>query len=140
LIVFGLLFPDTLVHFAGRYALSCKSKTPWTRGGVVFTVVFTGFLAACGSLHGNTGGAESEIARGPLKRLAMGMSPEEAGRLLPDTACRNNTEFHGNPAQVWGFKVNDSDPVWIPKGASCDSANFWVYFEEGRLVGWTPVP
>lgn len=68
------------------------------------------------------------------------MSTEEVDRLLPDTVCRNNTLYHGNPAKVWGFKVNDSKSVWIPKGSSCEAANFWIYFEKDRLVGWTPVP
>jgi hypothetical protein len=70
----------------------------------------------------------------------MGMTPGDVERLLPDTECRNDTVYHGNPAQVWGFKVNESDSVWVPKGSSCVAANFWIYFEEGRLVGWTPVP
>jgi hypothetical protein len=97
-------------------------------------------LFGCGAFRGAVAGSGSEVVRGPLKQLTMDMTPEEVGRFLPETECRNNTVYHGNPAQVWGYKVNESDPVWVPEGSSCEAANFWIYFEKGRLVGWTPVP
>jgi hypothetical protein len=97
-------------------------------------------LHGCAVLRGAPAGSGSEIVHGPLKQLTMDMTEEEVHRLLPDTACRNRTVYHGNPAEVWGYKVDESKPVWIPEEAPCESSNFWIYFENGRLVGWTPVP
>ena len=70
----------------------------------------------------------------------MGMVPEEVIRLWSETPCQVKTLYHNHPAEAWGFFSGESRDRWPPDPSSCDKANVWIYFEDGRLIGWTPRP
>ena len=70
----------------------------------------------------------------------MGLLPGELVRLWSETPCRVETLYHNHPAKAWGYFNGDSGEAWPPEASSCDNANYWVYFEDGRLIGWTPPP
>jgi len=71
-------------------------------------------------------------------QLQMGMTPAKIIQIWPDTPCKVDSLFHGNPAQTWGYRAKGIPPSLPPKPSSCDRANYWIYFEKDRLVGWTP--
>jgi hypothetical protein len=98
--------------------------------GVLFAAAL---VAACG-------GAVSRGHPGAAQRLVLNQSPAEVAASLGATACKVETQFHGNPAEAWGYKVVGTAPArGTPRlrSSACDAADFWVYFEKQRLVGWT---
>ena len=96
-----------------------------------------GNLEACGSLPymSNSKGTTPD---GSVTYLRMGMTPEQVILAWSDTPCKVPTQYHGNPSEAWGYQVRGDPPSFPPKAAPCDQANYWVYYEKQRLVGWTP--
>jgi hypothetical protein len=70
----------------------------------------------------------------------MGMTPEQVIAVGSDTPCKVATQFHGNPAEAWGYQTNKDSSAGPLKPSSCERANYWIYFENGRVVGWTKRP
>ena len=81
-----------------------------------------------------------EVLDGPLRKLRMGMRPAEVDQILPDTPCKESTTYHGHPALTWGYKVTRLREERHIEGVVCDRADYWIYFENSRLIGWTPLP
>jgi hypothetical protein len=71
--------------------------------------------------------------------LRLGMTPGKIIQTWSDTRCKIETLFHGNPAQAWGYEAKELQYSSIPKASDCERANYWIYFENDRLVGWTPL-
>lgn len=112
-----------------------------TAFAIFIVVLASGFgLMGCGPSIGRNHGPATPVPGEPITRLQMGMVPEDVGRLLPKTPCRVNTEFHGNPAEAWGYAVSIREEGYRVLGTDCVRADFWVYFEDGHLVGWSPPP
>lgn len=91
-------------------------------------------LAACG------GGPSGRGQSGAAQRLVLNQTPAQVTLALGATECKVATQFHGNPAEAWGYKVVGTAPVrGTPRvrSSACDAADFWIYFERARVVGWT---
>ena len=106
---------------------------------ITILAVFISCLAGCVSGSEVRAVSSGNGSISPLKRLTMGMTPPEVRRFLPDTPCKVDTLYHGNPAQAWGYRTEVSTDKFLVTQSICQSADYWIYFENERLVGWTPV-
>ena len=95
-------------------------------------------LGACVSQLQGTAAVATKSGK-PTRTLRMGMTPEQIIQTWSDTRCKIETLFHGNPAQAWGYEAKEFQFSSIPKASDCEQANYWIYFENDRLVGWTPL-
>ncbi len=74
------------------------------------------------------------------RQLILNMPADAVALAFGATDCRVATQFHGNPAQAWGYKAAGRrvKQKW-PRLASspCVTADYWIYFEREKVVGWT---
>jgi hypothetical protein len=104
---------------------------------LLLLVLMSGLEACVSRLEGTAPAAIKTVTT--TRALRMGMTPEQMIQAWSDTRCKIETLFHGNPAQAWGYETREFQSSSIPKASDCDRANYWIYFENDRLVGWTPL-
>lgn len=99
-------------------------------------VCFLGLAALSAGCAGFLDQGNSKSSRG----LELHMGVDGVVSSFGKTECRVETLFHWNPAEAWGYRILSRRPGqrWPRlESVPCDRADYWVYFEERSVVGWT---
>ena len=107
-------------------------------GAFLFLALMSG-PGACVSRLPESTAPVATTSGSTTQALRMGMTPEQIIQAWSDTRCKIKTLYHGNPAQAWGYQTKEFPSSTIPKTSDCERANYWIYFENDRLIGWTPL-